>query len=529
MNQEYQTPVNPENNRVLESVPQNSQTESSVSPADLEKNVSHFRHFYFGSLLYGLFFAFCLYRNANGITYPFFVGGTLFFFCSCIKKLGLTAKRDSLYYVISLLLLGTSSFLTNSEPLIFMNTIGIFLLGFSFAIHCFYEDRDWSFSKHFSAIFFIAFGSISCLFRPFQDMNWYLKAKNMSTKNKRTLAVLSGILISIPLVIVVTLLLYSADVIFADFFDRFFYKLKYFPENIIGIIFHFLFAFFAFYCIWVFLCQKKIKAEDPDKRTGDPVIAITFTGIISFVYLLFCFIQVRYLFLGNIPLSKGFNYSDYARQGFFQLLFVCLINLVMVLICLGRFRDHKILKGILTVITVCTYIMIASSAMRMLLYIIYYNLTFLRVMVLWALLIIFVLITGVVITIYKPAFPLFRFSVGTVTVLYLIFSFGHPDYWIAKYNLEPHTHTIKSQNLVVESVSDYDYLRQLSTDAAPVLLSENSAFKDSENIVYYERYIRNIERAISGKDNLRSFNVSRFIASRLLPAEGDSSSTLSEH
>lgn len=150
-------------------------------------------------------------------------------------------------------------------------------------------------------------------------------------------------------------------------------------------------------------------------------------------------------------------------------------------------------------------------------------------MVLWALLIIFVLITGVVITIYKPAFPLFRFSVGTVTVLYLIFSFGHPDYWIAKYNLEPHTHTIKSQNLVVESVSDYDYLRQLSTDAAPVLLSENSAFKDSENIVYYERYIRNIERAISGKDNLRSFNVSRFIASRLLPAEGDSSSTLSEH
>ncbi len=503
MNQEYETPVNPENNRVLESAPQ--------------KTVSQFRHFYFGGLLYALFFTFCLYKNANGITYPFFIGGTLFFFCSCIKKLELTAKKDSIFYVISLLLLGISNFLTNSEPLLFMNTIGILLIAGSFAVHCFYDDQNWSFGNYFSAIFYTAFGSLSCLLRPFQDLSWYLKIKNMSTRNKRAVAVLFGILISVPLVIVVTLLLYSADVIFADFFDRFFYKLKYIPENIFGICFMFLFAFFAFYCIWSFLCQKKIKTDDLDKRTGDPIIAITFTGILSMIYLLFCFIQIRYLFMGNLPLSKGFNYSDYARQGFFQLLFVCLINLVMVLICLGRFQDHKILKVILTVITVCTYIMIASSAMRMLLYIIYYNLTFLRIMVLWALFIIFILITGVVISIYKPSFPLFRFSMVTVTVLYLIFSFGHPDYWIARYNLEPHTHMIKSQDLVIESVSDYDYLRQLSTDAAPVLLAENSTFKSPENIVYYERYIRNIERATSGsKGHLRSFNLSRFIASTLL-------------
>ena len=32
------------------------------------------------SALYALFYTFCLYRNASGITWPFFVAGTLVYF-----------------------------------------------------------------------------------------------------------------------------------------------------------------------------------------------------------------------------------------------------------------------------------------------------------------------------------------------------------------------------------------------------------------------------------------------------------------
>ena len=32
-----------------------------------------------GCFLYALFYTFCLYHNTAGITYPFFVGGTLWF------------------------------------------------------------------------------------------------------------------------------------------------------------------------------------------------------------------------------------------------------------------------------------------------------------------------------------------------------------------------------------------------------------------------------------------------------------------
>ena len=40
----------------------------------------HFSFFGIGSALYAIFYTFCLYKNASGITYPFFVAGTLCYF-----------------------------------------------------------------------------------------------------------------------------------------------------------------------------------------------------------------------------------------------------------------------------------------------------------------------------------------------------------------------------------------------------------------------------------------------------------------
>lgn len=96
------------------------------------------------------------------------------------------------------------------------------------------------------------------------------------------------------------------------------------------------------------------------------------------------------------------------------------INLVLVLFCQKHYRENKVLKTILTIICGCTYIMIASSTMRMLLYIASYQLTFLRIFVLVSLLTLAICLTGVVISIYKSSFPLFFFMTVTVTVCYLL-------------------------------------------------------------------------------------------------------------
>ena len=139
------------------------------------------------------------------------------------------------------------------------------------------------------------------------------------------------------------------------------------------------------------------------------------------------------------------------------------------------------LKGVLTVMSLCTFVMIASSAMRMLLYIWYYDLTFLRILVLWALALLAVLFLGVLASIYRESFPLFRYSMVVVTVLYLALSFSHPDFIIAYVNIgkagSPEGTKVSQSEGVNAGVSqaengyiDYWYLSGLSADAAPVLI-----------------------------------------------------------
>lgn len=90
---------------------------------------------------------------------------------------------------------------------------------------------------------------------------------------------------------------------------------------------------------------------------------------IAVLYLLFSAIQIVYLFIGNMQLPAGVTYAEYARRGFFQLLFVCVLNLAAVLSIQSYFKENRVLKALLLAISGCTLIMTASSACRMLLYI----------------------------------------------------------------------------------------------------------------------------------------------------------------
>ncbi len=459
--------------------------ESTKFMEEEEKKIRHFGLFGLSSVIYALFYTFCLYKNASGITYPFFTGGTLFYFFSFLKKSGISAKKDSAFYAVSIELLGISTFCTDNKNIILMNKCGIFILFFILFIHNFYQDKLWDIFKYFQAILQTILGSLHSFTRPVTDFKLYRKAEKTKDKNKMSGSayIMIGLLISLPLLTVVLSLLSSADIVFRSFIKDFAF-IDWLSENFIGLTFSILFSFFASYCISAYLEKRSIKEEVADKRTGEPLIAITFTAILSFIYLLFSGIQIIYLFAGNMQLPKPYTYAEYAREGFFQLLFVCLINLVLVFVCLGRFKENKALKAILTIISLCTYIMIASSAMRMLLYIQYYDLTFLRFFVLWALIAIFFLMTGILIHIYKEMFPLFSYCITVVTVLYIAFSFSRPDYFIAKYNIAQMLEKERTES----ERPDYDtlYLLGLSADAAPAILNPqtlSALFNGPENSV----------------------------------------------
>lgn len=426
------------------------------------------------TFVYAVLYAFCMFQNGSGITFPFFVAGSLLYLYLCLSKLEISLQKGSAFYMVSMVLLGISTFCTDDGRLIAFNKTGIFVLMMSLLLNQFYNTDKWNLGKYLCGIIKLVFCSLGELGRPFADGKEYYKKRG--SKNKTALYAVLGVVIAIPLLVIVIALLSGADAVFRQLTDTFFENINF--GNIFNVVFRVLFLFFASYLLVAYLCRKAIREEVKDRRTGEPVLAITITGLLSVIYLLFSGIQIIYLFLGQMQLPEGYTYAMYAREGFFQLLAVSILNLIIVLVAMSFFKESKVLKVILTIMSLCTFVMIASSALRMIIYIRYYYMTFLRIFVLWALVVLFLLFAGVIISIYKESFPLFKYSTVVVTVLYVILSFSHPDYIIASINVaNAPRDTMETWEtaeddffLREEPYRDFWYLSHLSADAAPVLL-----------------------------------------------------------
>lgn len=497
-------------------------------------------------ILYSCFYALCMYRNSSGITYPFFLAGSFWFYCFCFKKLEISLKKDSIFYMISILLLGLSTFCTADGRIIAMNEAGVWVLTISFLLHQVYKDQNWTFGRYVGYVIAAVFGSLGQIARPFQDLAAHRRSRGKKGSGIAIYIVI-GITLGLPLFCVIGLLLMGADTIFYDMTYGIVEKLFMGTalEDCFGVLFTVIFMFFMAYCIMAYLCKKTFSEEYRERKQTEAVLAITVLAPIMILYLVFCGIQIVFLFLGKMIL-EGYTYAEYARQGFFQLLIVCIINLVLVLVGHAYFKENKILKGMLTVVSLCTYIMIASSAYRMILYVQHFYLTFLRIFVLWSLLVLFILLTGVIVSIYKKSFPLFKYSMVVVTVCYLALSFSHPDYWIAKCNLANLGNMENSSGgfFRAESYNDYRYLAGLSADAAPALveflkeegfsLAEVEAkvedgMNGSGHINYYEifggsksskecwgsYYLEALSRDYKDM-GIRGFNLSKFIGYQLV-------------
>ncbi len=513
-----------------------SQPVKKPDTPETRKMKENFQIFGVASFLYACLYAFCMYRNSSGVTYPFFVAGSLCYICFCFAKLEISLKKGGAFYMVSMMLLAVSTFCTDDGRIIALNKLGIFLLTISFLLSTLYDTRKWNLGKYLGAICQTVFMAVGELDRPFRDAHWYTKNK-MKRKNSKVMYVILGMVIAFPIFMVVLPLLISADAVFRNMTEKFLEYLR--LGNILLVLFMWTFMFLASYCIISYLCKKTIKPEVKDGRRGEPVIAITIAALLTLVYLVFSVIQIVYLFVGNMTLPSGYTYAEYAREGFFQLLAVSVLNLIFVLIGLGCFRESKVLKGILTVMSLCTYIMIASSAMRMIIYIRWYYLTFLRIFVLWSLAVLFLIFTGIIISVIKESFPLFRYSMVIVTLCYMVLSFSHPDYWIARVNVASTDLATRSAFFEGEPYDDYRFLSRLNADAAPVLISLmeetgydlNAYYLDDPSAKAYEEGLRSYQQEGFGyyylerlktrnaRNGVRTFNISRFLSEQLILSE----------
>lgn len=492
------------------------------------------------AVLYGLIWTVCLYKNTSGImTIVFAVATIAYLYLIIIRSAksradGYGVKDKFIYkpvvpYLVGILLLGASVFCTDDSFIIFMNYIGIYILAMTVLLMCFGNLERFGLAGYINSLIGMAVAPFKYIFSIFGDGFMYMRTR----KDKASIIpyIALGIALALPLMALVIVMLSNADVVFKTFVEKGVNNLE-ISSNMVGFIVLLIVSVVYAYGVYCRVNEYSFLSVYTNQKNVEPVIGIAFSIMLTMVYVVFSGIQIITLFAKEHMLPDGYTYSEYARQGFFQLLFVAVINLVVVLICNHVFKDNKLLKIILTVMCGCTYIMIISSAVRITMYIKTYDLTYLRLLVIFALINLSCLFAGAIISIYNKPFNLVRYIIMICGVLYIILSFAHPDAIIARYNLD---RCIERMENADEGEYDMDisYVLECSDDATYYVykfyneLDRRSEVNDDNEIFTITQnecmsYFRDISfdyRYRTSDNKIRGFNLSRYRAYRVSDKE----------
>ena len=231
----------------------------------------------------------------------------------------------------------------------------------------------------------ISVNNISLMFKLFPDKIFsnlkYLKPSVTKEKNKKIVNVILGLAIGAGISFVILLLLTSADDYFDAFLDKFSISFNLDISNIILFIIWFIIMFSISINVYK---NKDIKMREVGLKKIDNTIIITVLSVINFVFVLFLISEISKLCGNFLQLPKGYIYSSYAREGFFQLLFVTLINFSIISFLIYKtksIKENKIVRNLIFLLIAFSILLIFNSYYRMYLYIDKFGFTILRLQV----------------------------------------------------------------------------------------------------------------------------------------------------
>lgn len=209
----------------------------------------------------------------------------------------------------------------------------------------------------------------------------FLKIKTSREKTNKILNAVFGIIVGIVFSIVILLLLMSAD----DYFNKFVSKAFISINLDFSKIMQFVIFFIIIFSIGVNLIRNRYIVMKENKiRKIDHTIIISMLSVINLVFVLFLISEVSKLCGNFLQIPKGYIYSSYAREGFFQLLFVTIINFSIILYLIYKtnvIKENKIIRNLVLILIVFSVLLIFNSYYRMFLYIGKFGFTNLRLQV----------------------------------------------------------------------------------------------------------------------------------------------------
>ena len=209
----------------------------------------------------------------------------------------------------------------------------------------------------------------------------FLKIKTNREKTNKILNAVFGIIVGIVFSIVILLLLMSAD----DYFNKFVSKAFISINLDFSKIMQFVIFFIIIFSIGVNLIRNRYIVMKENKiRKIDHTIIISMLSVINLVFVLFLISEISKLCGNFLQIPKGYIYSSYAREGFFQLLFVTIINFSIILYLIYKtnvIKENKIIRNLVLILISFSVLLIFNSYYRMFLYIDKFGFTNLRLQV----------------------------------------------------------------------------------------------------------------------------------------------------
>ena len=272
-----------------------------------------------------------------------------------------------------------------------------------------------------------------------------------------------GVLCGAGLLAIVLPLLISADAVFGSLFSG----LTHWLEGIDGFalwrILRVALLTLAFFSAFYFLRHGKAReATDGETPQRPAAPFVTALALLCAVYLIFCAIQFAFLFGGADTAAMEGGYAEYARSGFFQLVWVAAINLTVTLTCAALGGNRRSVRIMSTTLLALTGVILFSAFWRMRLYILAYGLTLKRAETLWAMAFIAVCLLLAALRVWKRGFRFWPFFAAIGLAGWILFNCVNIDARIAHYNVDAYLSGSLEQ-------IDLGYLASTSPDALPAL------------------------------------------------------------
>lgn len=193
-----------------------------------------------------------------------------------------------------------------------------------------------------------------------------------------------------------------------------------------------------------------------EKISWDSVISMTVLTLLNIVYLLFVVVQFKYFF--SETLKEGYTYAEFARRGFFELLSVTMLNLLIISTLVSFVEKGSklltlVIRGLLSLLVIFSGVMLYSAFIRLFMYEEAYGFTFARVLAHSFMIFLLVILCYSFMRIWMDRLSLVRFYIISSILFYTLVNTVQLDTFVVERNLERYSETGKIDIYYLNSLS----------------------------------------------------------------------------